>query len=46
MTHIRGLKYEEKPNYEMIKNELRKCMKEQNIEYDYQYDWMVSNEKL
>ena len=40
LMHIRSLKYEEKPNYELIKNEIRKCMKEQNIEYDYQYDWI------
>ena len=43
LIHIRSLKYEERPNYDLIKNEIRKCMKEQNIEYDYQYDWMISN---
>jgi hypothetical protein len=38
-NYIRGLKFEEKPNYEFLKQEIQKCMKSRNEEFDFKYDW-------
>lgn len=39
MKHIQGLKFDEKPNYELLKGEIRACFKNQGLEYDFYYDW-------
>ena len=45
-SHIRGLKYDEKPNYELLKQELKNCMRSKSYEYDYNYDWEVKKESM
>ena len=43
--HVRSLKFDEKPNYELLKNLLRDCLKKNNLEYDFYYDWDKVDEK-
>lgn len=36
---MRGLKFEEKPNYEKIKKLFSALMKKNGYDLDYKYDW-------
>jgi predicted transcriptional regulator len=43
-NYIRGLKFEEKPNYEFLRHTIHKCMKNNNYEFDYKYDWQTKKQ--
>lgn len=39
LNYVKELKFDEKPNYEKIKQELEKLMKRNGYEMDYKFDW-------
>lgn len=39
INYARNLKFQEKPDYALLKNSLKSAMKANNIEIDYIYDW-------
>lgn len=43
--HVRGLKFQQKPNYEMIKGRIRECMGSLGFENDYMFDWVEVKKK-
>ena len=44
INYVKHLGYEEKPDYDMLKNLLLDIMKNNNLEYDYIYDWTTKEE--
>jgi serine/threonine protein kinase len=42
IDYIRKLKYEEDPDYEMLKNLFKSALKKNGFEFDYFYDWDTS----
>ena len=40
-SYPRNLKFEEKPNYDFLKNLLYDVIKKENIQLDYNYDWLI-----
>lgn len=45
VTYVKNLKFDEKPNYDMLRGLFKQMMKNANIEYDYIYDWTKDSEK-
>ncbi len=43
--HVRGLKFEEKPNYEFIKVKIREALLNLGFENDYIFDWSETKPK-
>ena len=41
LKYIKGLKFEEKPNYRYLKELISNLMTSENIDYDYMYDWIL-----
>ena len=39
-TNIKGLKFDEKPNYKILKSLINLNFKDQNIKNDNKYDWL------
>ena len=44
-SYPRNLKFEEKPNYDFLKNLLYDVIKKENIQLDYNYDWIILKKK-
>ena len=40
VNYTRNLEFEEEPNYDYLRNLLKKVMKDNNFENDYVYDWV------
>ena len=40
VKYTRQLEFEEEPNYDYLRNLLKKVMKDNNLEMDYVYDWV------
>ena len=45
MKYCKGLRFEEKPDYEYLKTLFKELMKKMNYEYDNNFDW-IPLEKL
>ena len=46
LNYIRGLLFDEKPDYKFLRKTLRQLFLRKNYEWDYRYDWtMPSNGK-
>ena len=43
MTYCRKLKFTEKPDYAYLRNMFKNLARSMEIEYDYQFDWVVEN---
>ena len=43
VKYTRQLEFEEEPNYDYLRNLLKKVMKDNNLEMDYVYDWVEEN---
>jgi hypothetical protein len=41
LMYCRGLKFEEKPNYNFCRELFRGLMAKRNFENDFQYDWIL-----
>ena len=39
LQHIRTLRYDEKPNYDLLRNLIKECMNHNNIENNNYFDW-------
>jgi hypothetical protein len=39
LQHIRALRYDEKPNYDLLRNLLKECMQHNEIENNNYFDW-------
>ena len=40
-THVRGLKFDEKPDYSLLRKTLKERFVKEGFEYDYVYDWIL-----
>jgi hypothetical protein len=45
-SYIRGLKFDERPNYEFLRQQIYRCMKDNNGVFDYNYDWEGTKETV
>lgn len=45
LSYARNMKFEEKPDYLLLKNMFKDLFNKQGYKYDYQYDWVILNEK-
>ena len=45
LEYVKNIKYEEKPDYDKLRNLLEKVMKNNNYKNDYVYDWTSQDEK-
>ena len=45
LNYIRGLLFDEKPDYKFLRKTLRKLFFRKNYEWDYLYDWTLPKEK-
>lgn len=43
MNYVRKLRFSDEPDYNWIKNLFRNCLKRHRLEYDYVFDWDLSN---
>lgn len=41
LTYCRKLRFDEKPDYSVLRKMFRDLMAKQGLEYDHQYDWVV-----
>ena len=41
LQYCRGLKFEEKPNYKMLRDILIYLQKDMNLDDDIQFDWVI-----
>lgn len=39
IQHIRALRYDEKPNYDLLRNLIKECMVRNNLENNNFFDW-------
>lgn len=46
MNHVKGLKFEEKPDYHYLRGLFRDVFKKSNMELDYRFDWTKPGEKV
>lgn len=47
LTYVRNLQFEEKPDYELIKNKFMNVIEKFNFSLDWNFDWVVySNRSL
>ena len=44
LNYCRNLKFEEKPDYDYLKNLIKGLMKKSAFENDYRYDWVIKKE--
>lgn len=42
--HVRNLKFEEKPDYQLLRDIFKSRMEKEEWEYDNKYDWLGENE--
>ena len=40
-NHVRGLKFNEKPDYSLLRKTLKEKFVKDGFEYDYVYDWVL-----
>ena len=45
-NYVRGLQFDENPDYTYLKNLFITLMKKNNIVYDYKYDWCINKVNL
>ena len=45
MSHCRNLKFEERPQYSEMKNMFKELFQRNGFKFDYQYDWVIKDEK-
>jgi serine/threonine protein kinase len=43
MEYVRGLEYEQDPDYNLIRNMFRECLNNNKYELDNNYDWMIKD---
>lgn len=43
ITYARELRFEDKPDYNFLKNLIRKMAERENIKFDYEFDWSSKN---
>jgi serine/threonine protein kinase len=43
--YCRGLQFEEKPDYSYLKSLLKSVFERYGFDYDYQYDWLITNKE-
>jgi hypothetical protein len=46
MTYCRGLKFEEKPDYNHLRRMFKDLFNRMGYEYDYNYDWTLLEKKV
>lgn len=42
LRYVRKLKFTDKPDYNMLKEQFTKLIKNEKLDFDYKYDWMLS----
>jgi casein kinase 1 alpha len=45
MEKVRGMRFDERPNYTWLRGLFINLMVKRNFAFDYQYDWVVAREK-
>lgn len=40
MQHVRALAFEERPDYDQLRQIFKDCFYQNGFEYDYNFDWM------
>lgn len=45
MQYVRGLKFEERPDYSYLRKLLNAAFARQGAEFDYVYDWIVKKQR-
>ena len=45
MNQCRNLKFEERPQYSEMRNMFKELFKKNDFKFDYQYDWVIKDEK-
>jgi hypothetical protein len=45
LMYVRNLKFEEKPDYNFLRNMFKDLFQKSGYKYDYQYDWVILGEK-
>ncbi len=45
LSQCRNLRFDERPQYSAMKNMFKDLFQRNGYKYDYQYDWVVLNEK-
>ena len=46
MSYVRNLKFDEKPKYKYLRELFEEQMKEQEIEIDSNFDWVIQKQKI
>lgn len=45
MGQCRNLRFDERPNYSAMRNMFKDLFQRSGYKFDYQYDWVILNEK-
>ncbi len=45
LNYVRNLKFEEKPDYNFLRNMFKELFQKSGYTKDYQYDWVILGEK-
>lgn len=46
MNYVRNLKFDEKPKYKYLRELFEEQMQEQEIEMDFQFDWIIQKQRI
>ena len=45
LTYVRQVKFEEKPDYKLLRKKFRTLFVKSGYDYDYRYDWVIQRKR-